>query len=60
MQFWQSTFDRRNLAKKIIGLLQNAGHFKRIIAYWWGKLDEGNISYKTSSKDVIMNKSVAA
>jgi len=31
-----------------------AGHFLRE-SYWWGKLDENNISYKNSSKDVIMN-----
>jgi len=26
----------------------------------WGKLDESNISYKNSSKDVIMNTSIVA
>jgi len=28
------------------------------MAQWWGKLDESNISYKNSSKDVIMNTSI--
>jgi len=36
--------------------------FKRIllVGQWWDKLDESNISYKNSSKDVIMNTSIAA
>jgi len=29
-------------------------------SYWWGKLDESNISYKNSRKDVIMNTSIVA
>ena len=40
----------------------NDGIFKRtlLVGQWWGKLDESNISYKNSSKDVIMNTSIVA
>ena len=43
------------------GLLSLA-HFKRIllVGQWWDKLDESNISYKNSSKDVNMNTSIVA
>jgi len=41
--------------------LQSQGRaFLRLLGQWWGKLDENNISYKNSSKDVIMNTSIVA
>jgi len=38
------------------------GFFKENLTggQWWGKLDESNISYKNSSKDVTMNTSIVA